>query len=668
MPVYNTERYLAGAIESILSQTFANFEFVIVDDGSTDGSSAILHHYAAMDARIRLVRQPNRGVAAATNHGLRLAACELVALMDSDDLALPERLAVQKAFLDAHPQWAAVGSQWLMIDAEDRILGLDLHATEPGVAEDLLFSYQALHNPTVMFRKSAFWAVGGYAEDRSMVVQDYDLFMRLRLAGQRLGNVPQVLYRWRLNPHGITMGKSRAQTLSAHAVRRDGFARYLARDPDAARATARRLVTRFPAGTWFDDKLNAEVPDLQDDFLLAAAYGETGASRSEALEHRVLRWLRNHDREPSALIQCLRDNGLPWFAELLAAQTGGPPVVSGADGSAFAAGESGCPLTFLLPFGDDHADLRERLRTLAPCPGAEVILFPVQGQRLPPIDSGALPPSLRLKALSEVPEDDAWATALASASGEYLGYLEEGFRFDPEVLGRALSLIGREGHDIVFVPLDIYYREALDHCGNPHRDPAPEPRWTPWTLLRRDRFKLTGFIHRRACLKELTVPLRECAATAPLALAMYLARRPGIHILNGRHRQFIPRLGFANQVLAVFKERLLQWYFDSGNGRLPLRAYWDRLPEARVAAIQAALDEEWRTGRFTVYWNNRLEIIEFLLRNAAIPWRWSLFRELARRYPSDMKAILTAHRRYLSAWVLRGYLLIARIVARVWAR
>ena len=118
MPVYNTKRYVAEAVESILAQTFGDFEFIIIDDGSTDGSRAILERYAKQDDRIRLISRPNTGIVGARNEALGLARGELIAVMDSDDVALPERFEVQVAYLREHPECVVVGSRALIIDPD----------------------------------------------------------------------------------------------------------------------------------------------------------------------------------------------------------------------------------------------------------------------------------------------------------------------------------------------------------------------------------------------------------------------------------------------------------------------------------------------------------------------------------------------------------------------
>ena len=104
MPVYNGEKYLAEAIESILTQTFADFEFVIVDDGSQDGSAAIIRDYAKRDERIRVIRhERNQGVTTARNSGIAASRGEFIAAMDHDDISLPQRLEKQVDFLQSHP-------------------------------------------------------------------------------------------------------------------------------------------------------------------------------------------------------------------------------------------------------------------------------------------------------------------------------------------------------------------------------------------------------------------------------------------------------------------------------------------------------------------------------------------------------------------------------------
>src|SRR5262245_14197402 len=108
MPIYNAGRFLPAAVESVLAQTFADFELIAIDDGSRDGSSEVLAQLAARDPRIRVFAQENRGIVATLNRALELARAPLVARMDADDLSRPDRFAKQIAFLRQHPEVAAV--------------------------------------------------------------------------------------------------------------------------------------------------------------------------------------------------------------------------------------------------------------------------------------------------------------------------------------------------------------------------------------------------------------------------------------------------------------------------------------------------------------------------------------------------------------------------------
>ncbi len=210
MPVYNAARYLAEAVESILGQTFADFEFLIVDDGSTDRSRAILERYAARDGRIRLTSRPNTGHTVALNELLDLARGELVARMDADDVALPERLARQVDYLRAHPDVVCIGTAVHFIDAAGRFLrdghpGMDHEA----IQERALAGDCPLNHPSVMMRRAALEAVGGYHPE-SEPAEDLDLWLRLGEVGL-LTNLPDVLMKYRQHTESFSEQHQRLQ-------------------------------------------------------------------------------------------------------------------------------------------------------------------------------------------------------------------------------------------------------------------------------------------------------------------------------------------------------------------------------------------------------------------------------------------------------------------------
>ncbi|HXE55221.1 MAG TPA: glycosyltransferase family A protein, partial [Tepidisphaeraceae bacterium] len=118
MPVYNVERFVASAIDSILSQTFGDFELIITDDGSKDATPAIVQTYAARDSRVRLSQQPNAGITITLNRQIALARGPFLARMDGDDISLPTRFEKQLRFLQEHADHVLVGCQCLLIDPD----------------------------------------------------------------------------------------------------------------------------------------------------------------------------------------------------------------------------------------------------------------------------------------------------------------------------------------------------------------------------------------------------------------------------------------------------------------------------------------------------------------------------------------------------------------------
>jgi glycosyltransferase involved in cell wall biosynthesis len=195
--VYNGERFLRPAIESILAQTYRDFEFVIVDDGSTDRSVSVVESYE--DPRIRLVALGrNTGLPAALNAGLGAARGDLVARQDADDLAHPERLERQVAFLQAQPDVALVGSRGHLMDEDGRALGLLDRALEDTSIRWYHLLDNAFVHTSVMFRRAIVWEeLGGY--DASLPSsEDYDLWGRV-LRSHRAANLPERLVTHRLS-------------------------------------------------------------------------------------------------------------------------------------------------------------------------------------------------------------------------------------------------------------------------------------------------------------------------------------------------------------------------------------------------------------------------------------------------------------------------------------
>jgi glycosyltransferase involved in cell wall biosynthesis len=197
MPLYNARRFVAEAVGSVLGQTFADFELIVIDDGSTDGSGEVAVAAAGGDSRFRMERQENRGVSAAANRGTELARGEFLARVDSDDICFPDRLEKQVEFLRSHPDYVAVGSRILLMDEEGAELfempGVPL--THDEIDRGLMAVEWAIYQPAAMMRTAAVRRVGGYRADLH-IHEDHDLFLKLAEIG-RLANLPEALIKYR---------------------------------------------------------------------------------------------------------------------------------------------------------------------------------------------------------------------------------------------------------------------------------------------------------------------------------------------------------------------------------------------------------------------------------------------------------------------------------------
>lgn len=203
MPVYNAERYVAEAVESILGQTFGDFEFLITDDGSTDRSLKILKHYAAKDARIRLISRPNTGYVKALNEMLTEAKGEFIARMDADDMALPDRLAHQVEFLRTNPEVVCVGGFQDWIDEAGRVLFHYQDATQDSeIQQRLLAGCTAINHPSAMIRRGALIQIGGYDESLCPA-EDLDLWLKLGEIG-KLANLDRIVLRYRQHDKSVS--------------------------------------------------------------------------------------------------------------------------------------------------------------------------------------------------------------------------------------------------------------------------------------------------------------------------------------------------------------------------------------------------------------------------------------------------------------------------------
>jgi glycosyltransferase involved in cell wall biosynthesis len=201
--MYNAERTIGATLESVSSQTYSELDIVVVNDGSTDMSAAIVAEHASRDTRIRLVHQKNSGVAAARNFGAALTTAEFLAFIDADDLWAPSKIAQQVSALLAGGSMAGLAYCWFaMIDAEDRVFSLDNRPLVEGRVLQLMCRNNFVGNgSSMMLRRTAFLAAGGF--DPSLRLQNAqgceDMLMCMRVAEQfEFRVVPQYLVGYRM--------------------------------------------------------------------------------------------------------------------------------------------------------------------------------------------------------------------------------------------------------------------------------------------------------------------------------------------------------------------------------------------------------------------------------------------------------------------------------------
>ncbi|GAA4882797.1 hypothetical protein GCM10023311_01140 [Flaviramulus aquimarinus] len=199
MAVYNAESYLEEAIDSILEQSFTDFEFLILNDCSTDNSSKILDEYASKDERVKIfTNKENLGLTKNLNKLIKLANGEFLARMDADDISLSKRFEEQINFFENHPDIHIVGTFSQDISENGEVIG---ERTVPVSHEEivkLLPTLNPLSHPTVMMRSSVIDKVEGY-DERFRTSQDYHLWFKAVGKGLKIDNIPKILFQYRMN-------------------------------------------------------------------------------------------------------------------------------------------------------------------------------------------------------------------------------------------------------------------------------------------------------------------------------------------------------------------------------------------------------------------------------------------------------------------------------------
>jgi glycosyltransferase involved in cell wall biosynthesis len=254
LPARNAEASVALALQSVLAQTFGDFVVLAIDDGSTDGTAAVLHAWARRDARVRVVSTGGVGLVRALNLGLEQTDTPLLARMDADDESLPQRFERSVAELDAHPEWAGVGTGVDIVRA-DRPPSPNLQAygrwlsslTTPRLVFRDRFIESPLCHPSMLLRRDAVRAAGGWRD--GPFPEDWELWLRLLERGELLSCVPHVLHRWTDHDRRLTRTDQRYALERHLSLKADYLARLLRGKPitlwgatDTGRALSKLLT------------------------------------------------------------------------------------------------------------------------------------------------------------------------------------------------------------------------------------------------------------------------------------------------------------------------------------------------------------------------------------------------------------------------------------------
>jgi len=222
---YNAHRYLAEAMESILAQTFRDSEVIVVDDGSTDDTKKLLDGYAARDNRLHIISRPNKGLTVSLNEALAAVRAPLIARMDADDVALPERFAKQVQFLAEHPDIVCISSAVELIDPFGVHIGVLTPPADHAAIDTSLLKGNggAIIHPAAMMRTEVVRQVGGYQEKYNNS-EDLDLWLRLAEVG-KLANLPETLLKYRRDLGSVSHTKRDNQLRMKSQILADAYRR-----------------------------------------------------------------------------------------------------------------------------------------------------------------------------------------------------------------------------------------------------------------------------------------------------------------------------------------------------------------------------------------------------------------------------------------------------------
>lgn len=222
MSVFNGEKYVRETVESVLNQSFRDFEFIIVNDGSTDGTSEILRSFK--DERIRIINQENRGLTKSLNRGIGVSEGKYIGRIDCGDIAFEKKFEVQLNFLGENKDICGVGTWANLIDEKGNVIGELKYPTEYEEIKKIILRYNPFVHPSLVFRRELFDEIGPYDESFEYA-QDYDLVLRA-VSKFKIVNLPEILLNYQVSEEAISFKKLKKQELCALKIRAKALSQY----------------------------------------------------------------------------------------------------------------------------------------------------------------------------------------------------------------------------------------------------------------------------------------------------------------------------------------------------------------------------------------------------------------------------------------------------------
>jgi glycosyltransferase involved in cell wall biosynthesis len=315
-PAWNAAEFLAGTIESVRAQTVTDWELIVVDDGSTDGTAALVQRYAEIDPRVRLLQQQNSGPSAARNTAMRSATGQFFAFLDSDDRWHPRYLRAQLDVFALHPDTGLVtGNGWFDGGPFDGAPTRPLATGYPELPLPVLIAQESSVFIMTVFRRAVFDTIGGF-DERQWTSEDYDFWLRAAMAGFKFRRNPEPLGWYRVR--GNSLSRNRQRMLAGLL---QTFTKARARCEGEPRRLIERQIARFESELLLEE---AKTAIERSDFAAAAGKLRTLHARTGSRVVSAFTWLLTHAPAAAALAYRLRS----WRPALLRS-TPSTPAIAG---------------------------------------------------------------------------------------------------------------------------------------------------------------------------------------------------------------------------------------------------------------------------------------------------------------------------------------------------